>query len=222
MVSASLRSLSAGPQYVFLCIADHYEPMWNGALRSVQRARVERWLCDYPRTMECFEDSRGQHPQHTFFYPAEMCEPYSEHTTEHVGRLAELCHAGWGDMEIHLHHKNDTADNLTNTLEEFKVLLHDRNGLLGKNKQGQITYGFVHGDWALDNAHPDGRHCGVNNELTILRDTGCYADFTLPSAPNPAQTRTVNSIYYAALDNPQRPKSHDVGRLCTSRRFASG
>jgi hypothetical protein len=51
----------------------------------------------------------------------------------------------------------------------------------------------------------------VNNELTILRQTGCYADFTLPSAPDPAQTRTMNAIYYAA-DDPQRPKSHDVGR----------
>src|SRR5688572_22436165 len=103
MVSASLRSLPGGAQHVFLCIADHYEPMWHGASPSVQRARVERWLCGYPRTMVRFEDSRGQHPQHTFFYPAEMCEPYSEHTAEHVGRLAELCHSGWGDMEIHLH-----------------------------------------------------------------------------------------------------------------------
>jgi len=43
-----------------------------------------------------------------------------------------------------------------------------------------------------------------------LRETGCYADFTLPAAPSPAQTSTINSIYYA-LDDPDKPKSHDRG-----------
>ena len=50
----------------------------------------------------------------------------------------------------------------------------------------------------------------MNNELDILRKTGCYADFTLPSAPSPTQTRKINSIYYAK-DNPHEPKSHDRG-----------
>ena len=58
--------------------------------------------------------------------------------------------------------------------------------------------------------YPDGCCCGVNNELDILRETGCYADFTLPSAPDPTQTRTINSIYYA-VDDPIKPKSHDRG-----------
>src|SRR5262249_41263283 len=40
--------------------------------------------------------------------------------------------------------------------------------------------------------------------------TGCYADFTLPSAPDPTQTRKINSIYYA-VDDPARPRSHDWG-----------
>ena len=37
---------------------------------------------------------------------------------------------------------------------------------------------------------PDGRWCGLNNELILLRDLGCYADFTLPSAPSrPSDTQ---------------------------------
>ncbi len=40
---------------------------------------------------------------------------------------------------------------------------------------------------------------------------GCYADFTLPSAPSETQTRKINSIYYAT-DDPKRPKSHNKGR----------
>ena len=50
----------------------------------------------------------------------------------------------------------------------------------------------------------------MNNELQVLRDTGCYADFTLPSAPSECQTHKINSIYYAT-DDPQCPKSHDTG-----------
>jgi hypothetical protein len=50
----------------------------------------------------------------------------------------------------------------------------------------------------------------VNDEISVLLETGCYADFTLPAAPSPAQTTTINSIYYAISD-PARPKSHDRG-----------
>jgi hypothetical protein len=53
--------------------------------------------------------------------------------------------------------------------------------------------------------------CGVNNELDVLHETGCYADFTLPSYPDVTQTRKINSIYYAC-DDPLRPKSHDRGK----------
>ena len=79
------------------------------------------------------------------------------------------------------------------------------------DSDGGLRYGFIHGNWALDNSHPDGRHCGVNQELGVLASTGCYADFTLPSAPNRTQTHMINSIY-RALDTP-RPKSHDDGEL---------
>jgi hypothetical protein len=50
----------------------------------------------------------------------------------------------------------------------------------------------------------------VRNELDVLKRTGCYADFTLPSAPDATQTRKINSIYYAVGDA-SRTKSHDRG-----------
>ena len=55
----------------------------------------------------------------------------------------------------------------------------------------------------------NGISCGVNNEIQILKNTGCYADFTFPSLSmsNPIK---VNSIYYA-IDNPIKPKSYNVG-----------
>ncbi|WP_442511944.1 hypothetical protein SH528x_003698 [Novipirellula sp. SH528] len=192
------------PTHVFICVADHFEPDWNDATPEVQRQRVDRWLTGYPHVVDGCCDSRGRPPQHTFFYPVEC------YVEEHLEKLATLARMGFGDVEVHLHHDNDNADSLRDLLLRSTETLHSKHGLLHKDASGRIRYGFIHGNWALDNSHPDGRHCGVNNELTILRETGCYADFTMPAAPHPAQTRTINSIYYA-VDDPLRPKSHDSG-----------
>ena len=200
------------PRHVFLCLADHYEPLRGAAPPRVARERVARWRREYPRSVAGLADSRGRSPQHTFFYPAE------EYAAEHLDALAGLCRGGHGDVEVHLHHDADCSERLRETLSSFKETLHHRHGLLARSASGEITYGFIHGNWALDNSRPDGRWCGVNDELTILRETGCYADFTMPSAPNACQTRTINSIYYAR-DDRLRPKSHDRG--VTARRGAA-
>jgi hypothetical protein len=94
-------------------------------------------------------------------------------------------------------------------MSRFREVLHRRHGLLHQH-EGSVKFGFIHGNWALDNSRRDGRYCGLNNELTLLRELGCYADFTLPSAPSDTQTRMVNRIYWAT-DDPLRPKSHDTG-----------
>src|SRR5205085_7242564 len=106
----------------------------------------------------------------------------------------------------------DTADGLREKLGRFTGLLSEKHGLLKKDARGRISYGFIHGNWALDNSRADGRWCGVNNEISVLIETGCYADFTMPSAPADCQTTTINSIYFA-IDDPLRPKSHDRGRV---------
>ncbi len=193
------------PVHLLLCIADHFEPGNGGVSASQARERVERWVEDYPCLFGQFRDEDGRPPRHTFFYPLEQYNP------EHISALAELCCQGFGEVEVHLHHEGDSSENLRARLIAYKELLAYRHGLLPRDKQtGEIVYAFIHGNWALDNSRPDGRWCGVNNELDILRETGCYADFTLPSAPDQTQTRTINSIYYA-IDDPQRPRSHDRG-----------
>jgi hypothetical protein len=191
--------------HLLFCVADHYEPKQFKTPPHVAQARVERWVRDYPRQFARFHDSDGRTPRHTFFYPEEEYDP------DYLDALAGLCRAGFGEVEIHLHHDDDTADNLRQTLLRFKDVLSSRHGLLPRRRDtGELMYGFVHGNWALDNSRPDGKHCGVNNEIDVLIETGCYADFTLPSAPSLAQTRTINRIYYA-VDDPQRAKSHDTG-----------
>ena len=161
---------------------------------------------DYPRNLGDFGDSDGRAPRHSFFYPLE------EYEAEFLDALAELCRQGFGEVEVHLHHDNDTADNLRRALLDYKHLLAEQHGLLARHRTtGEITYGFIHGNWALCNSRPDGCWCGVNNELDILRETGCYADMTMPSAPHPTQTRAMNRIYYAS-DRPGKPRSHEWGQ----------
>jgi len=205
------RQKPGGPLHLILCIADHYEPGYGKASPAQARERVRRWVEDYPKLCRRFRDSDGCPPRHTFFYPIEM---YDE---EQLEELTTLCRLGLGEVEIHLHHDRDTSEVLRRTLLRFKELLAERHGLLARHRAtGELAYGFVHGNWALDNSRPDGRFCGVNNEIDVLRETGCYADFTLPSAPNPTQTRKINSIYYA-VDDPNRPRSHDRGTDVGSR-----
>src|SRR6202042_3079894 len=116
------------------------------------------WGRDYPKMLGEFRDSDGRPPRHTFFYPMEQ---YVESDLE---ILAELCKAGYGEVEIHLHHQNDNAENLRTNLLEYKTMLASKHGLLARDQSGEIAYGFIHGDWALDNSLPDGSCCGVNNE----------------------------------------------------------
>lgn len=193
------------PVHVLICIADHFEPKWGNVSADIAMQRVQHWVEQYPASFSRFRDSDGRPPRHTFFFPID------QYDADHVEALAELCRQGFGEVEIHLHHDDDTAENLRQTLLHYTSLFAERHGVLSRPRDSkQIAYGFIHGNWTLDNSGPDGRWCGVNNELEILRQTGCYADFTLPSAPSATQTRKINSIYYAK-GGPDRCKSHDCG-----------
>ena len=202
------KSRLPGPDeevHVLLCIADHYEPRAGRPADEIAHARVERWRRDYPRCFERFADSDGRKPRHTFFFPAEEYEP------EWLDLLAELCGLGYGEVEIHLHHDRDTPDGLRRKLADFRDLLAGRHGLLGRHKEtGEVGFAFIHGNWTLCNPLPDGRLCGVDQELGLLREAGCFVDMTMPSAPNRTQTSKINQIYYAR-DISGRSCSHHVG-----------
>jgi len=189
---------------ILFCVADHFEPAHGAPDAKTERARVSAWVNRYPVLADRFRDADGRPPRHTFFFPEEG------YRAEHLDALAGLCTRGYGDVDVHLHHDGETSGQLRERLQRFTETLFHRHGLLRKAPDGAITFGFIHGNWALDNARPDGKWCGVNDELTILRKCGCYADFTLPAAPDASQTRTVNSIYYAT-DDPLRPRSHEFG-----------
>ena len=200
-------------KHLIITVADHFEPCYTGVFEkfnsvSEQVRLVREWAEKYPRSADEWRDSDGQPFKHTYFYPAEHNHP------EVIAALAEHCRAGWGELEIHLHHgilKPDTAENTRQTIIAFRDELV-RHGCLSRI-EGEATprYGFVHGNWTLAN-FGNGRYCGVDSEMSILAETGCYADFTMPAAPEPMQVATkVNSIYEATLPLDQRAP-HRYGR----------
>lgn len=191
------------PLHIVFGTMDHYEPGSEHASPKTEMARVDRLLKQYPELIKGHFDSFGNIPRRTWFFPPHYHRFYS------LKKLVSLCEEGYGEIELHLHHgtvRPDTPENLEETIRRC-VEEYSHFGIFGE-ENGQKKYGFIHGDWALDNSR-HGRYCGVNNEINILLKTGCYADFTFPSLneSNPAQ---INSIYYA-VDDPNQPKSHNTG-----------
>ncbi|MGF1581026.1 MAG: hypothetical protein ACFCD0_16805 [Gemmataceae bacterium] len=195
------------PVHVLICFADHYEPKYRNPLPEIALQRVRTWVDRYPKQFREFRDSDDKPPRYTFFYPSEEYDP------EYLDLLRGLCQEGFGEVEIHLHHDQDTPDSFRTNLLRFKAALVERHGLLSHDRvTGEVMYGFIHGNWVLCNWHKNGLNCGVNEEITILRETGCYADLTMPTAPGIPQGPIINSIYYAR-DIPGQARSHEKGVL---------
>src|SRR5713226_3063977 len=215
--SATWRALSPparGPVHVILALTDHFEPAIDPedgqkrVPRSEQERRLESWMREYPKIADHWRDHDGRPFVHTYFYPAEQ---YDQGLLE---MLADHCHAGWGEVEVHLHHgipHPDSAENTRGVLAEFRDRLAFRHRCLaleeGSTRPG---YAFVHGNFALANS-ANGRFCGVDSEMQILAETGCYADLTLPSAPDRSQVPRINAIYQCGRPLTER-SPHYSGR----------
>lgn len=200
------RLLGSDPiQHVWLALADHFEPFHGNADFETARRRVDAWRKRWPKIAAGIgSDDTNALPRYTFFYPTEQYHP------EILSALAEMTVDGIADVEVHIHHDGEGSDDFIHRISTFCQALVERHGLLRKIK-GQTRFGFIHGNWALDNSLPGNRWCGLNNEITLLRDLGCYADFTMPSGASPSQARIINQIYWCN-DDPRNPKSYDQGR----------
>ena len=193
------------PIHLFLCVVDHFEPFNGNVDYKTALKRVKTWRSKYPEFADRHRDSDDKPIQHTWFYP-----PHLDHSL--LPYLVELCQAGYGDIEMHLHHNHmEPFPDTSQTLKDKILKCIDDYGKYGIFTQpgGSPCFAFIHGDWSLDNSGGD-HLCGVNDELTILRECGCYADFTFPCL-NQSQPAMVNQIYYA-FDDPDKPKSYNTGQ----------
>jgi hypothetical protein len=204
------RTLAPAPPirpHLLLAICDHFEPLHGGASLAQGLERVRAWQRGYPELALRFSDRDGRPPRHTFFFPGEQYDP------ELVEPLAELCEDGLAEVEVHLHHDGDTSDGLSQKLEACVRDL-SAHGLVPRDHRDRARWAFIHGNWALANARRDGRWCGVDDELAVLFEAGCYADFTFPSAPDQCQPPFANAIWYPKGDV-RRRRAHVRGELAT-------
>lgn len=195
----------AKPRHVVFCYVDHFEPHHGKVDNAKAQQRMQTWLRRYPELAKKYKDADGNYLKHSWFYP------YDELDEKELEQLNILCRQGLGEVEFHLHHKDDTSETLTRKLRDgLKVF---KKYGIGITEDGQQTYGFIHGNWALDNSiHRNGENfCGVNDEISILKETGCYADFTFPAYLEQSQPKYVNNIFYVT-DDPHKPKSHNSGQ----------
>jgi hypothetical protein len=97
-----------------------------------------------------------------------------------------------------------------NLLVGFRDRLVQHGCLSRLDDSGVPRYAFVHGNWALANS-PGNHFCGVDSEMQILAETGCYADFTMPSAPSRGQVSKINALY-ECVEPLERRAPHRHGR----------
>ena len=104
--------LSANGTDIFLCLVDHYEPQVGNPSRELAQERVRHWVDHYPRIADKHTDFDSRKPTHGFFYP------WDEYNSWEMNEIAALCRQGYGEVEVHLHHKDDTKDSLRKMLRE--------------------------------------------------------------------------------------------------------
>ncbi len=209
---------SNGKKHYIFTIANHFEPSWseNGLLSlDDQQRKIDAYIELARQTADALKDSDGVKFSHTNFYPAEQYDPAL------VTKLSDMQREGLGEVEIHLHHgvdSPDTAENTKRALLEFRnALAEDHKCLSRLDGTGDPRYAFVHGNLALANsAH--GRFCGVDQEMKILQETGCYVDMTLPTAPDVSQVPMINSIYECAKPLEEKMPHRQGKRLSIGRK----
>ena len=191
-----------GDAHLLFALCDHYEPLHGHADDETGKRRVDAWAERYPDLGQ-FRDTNGRPPRHGWFFPGEEYRPYF------LDRLAELAKAGFGEVEVHLHHDGDTRATLTEKLQTT-LSTFAQHGHLSRTAKGGYRWAFIHGNWSLANGRPDRKWCGVDDELLVLHELGCYVDLTFPSAPDPCQPDKVNQIYWPEGDLSRR-RSYEHG-----------
>jgi hypothetical protein len=174
-----------GPRHLLFAFTDHYEPLWNNASPAQGVGAVQAWHKGYPEMVSPFRDADGKPPRHSFFYPGRAVRgPRLPGAARPIWRAAVSARSSCTFTTT-----ATPAATLRPALQEY-LKLFANHGHLTRDPDGRLRYAFIHGNWALANPMHDGRWCGVPEEVALLYDTGCYADFTFRHARRiPARDR---------------------------------
>jgi len=198
-----VRALPANaPIDLIVLVVDHFEPAVDDAPEAAIES-VVTWCKAYEDIADACQDADGRRPQHSWFYAADNpvfgC----------LQALSDSAFRGYGEVDFHLHHGHDTHETFAAKLDSGLQWFNSAGAMLTAEETPRGRFGYIAGNWALDNGAGHDAWSGCNTELIALREAGCYADFTFPALASPAQPRKTNAIYYAT-DTPG-PKSYDSG-----------
>ena len=196
-VARTIRPRRPGPglQHVLFLFVDHFE-------LAGKADRLDAWMSRYPEIARVHRDADGHMPRHSWFYALDLMH---EHEVAAIGQLVD---AGMGELELHWHHDHDDEQSFRRKLRGGMEVFHRHGHMLPHREDRPATFGFIHGNWSLDNSR-GARFCGVDGEIGVLLEEGCYADFTFPALFNEAQPSLVNRLYYAKETG--GPKSYRDG-----------
>jgi len=177
------RVRRVGPIHVIFQFVDHFE-------LAGKPPRLSEWLTKYPELASRHVDADGQFPKHTWFYAMDLMRE------DELEQLKDLVAGGFGEIELHWHHRHDTPESFTEKLHAG-LKIFQKYGFMRPIQEGKAgCFAFIHGNWSLNNSCGD-HVCGVDNEIQLLKQAGCFGDFTFPALYSAAQPNMVNSIYYA-------------------------
>ena len=209
----AVGTVCAEPKHIMFAFVDHFEPY--GTVEQVNWM-TSFWIDDYIAMASKHTDADGHHPIHSYFL---IAWPYiqEEQLNSVLNKLNKVTYEGYGEVDFHCHHgwpdeamrtEQEATEDLLNIITLAKQQFNRHGALITAEIIPKITFGFIHGMWALDNSRyndwtnspPHFEYCGVNREMDILKKQGCYADYTFP-APYPMDSTLHNLIYYAVDDN---------------------
>ena len=211
------RQVSQGPTHILFAFVDHFEPG--------DPAQVDMWADDYMAMASQHTDADGRHPVHSYFLMWPACFDIDQQLVT----LNTVTYNGLGEVEFHLHHgtlderrrpeASATADMVAMTTEARDAWC--RNGAwVTAERVPQHPFAFIHGMWALDNSRiatpfdpndPRPVACGVNEELRMLSQLGCFADFTFP-AYGSMEPLITDSLFWVRDD--ESPASYKNSENC--------
>ncbi len=185
-VKSLFNKSTAGTTHIIFLFVDHFE-------LAGKEPRLSEWMLRYPRLASKHVDSDGMHPKHTWFYALHLLRE------SELEQLRCLVESGFGEIELHWHHDHDTPESFQEKLYEGLRIFQKHGFMLLKDDDKTGCFGFIHGNWSLNNSRGN-EFCGIDNEIELLKQAGCYGDFTFPALHSIAQPNMINSIYYANFD----------------------
>jgi len=186
-------------EHLMFIVVDHYEP---GFEQEAAIKANEAWLNDYQQAVAGKYDSYGNRFVYNWFYP------FDQRNDAVLQRLQVEVERGAGEIEFHWHKPCLTADEYQLQLVEA-VNWFQQGGAFKAFNASSPRFAFIAGNWDLDNGRGTG--CGVDNEITQLRQAGGYMDMTYSTLGSPAQPRKmINQLYY--VQDTLAAKSYEQGR----------